>query len=74
MAEGSSGPHWNLQGLAFGLAIGLLGLALFLGRDGDGLRAVHLLGIVVLAVGAAVLVAAIDRAPGGDRKGPAPLP
>ncbi|CAN5780791.1 hypothetical protein BH10ACT1_BH10ACT1_09530 [soil metagenome] len=68
----SSGPVWDARGLGFGLVIGLLGLALLLGRDGTGLRPVHLLGIVVLGIGAAILVAAIDR-PAGSGKGPAPL-
>ena len=73
MAEhGTSGPRWDAQGLGFGLVIGLLGLALLLGRNGSGLRPVHLLGIVVLGAGAAILVTAIDR-PAGSGKGPAPL-
>jgi hypothetical protein len=56
-----------------GLVIGLLGLAMALGRHSDGLRPVHLLGIVVLAVGAALLVAAVDRPAGRSGRGPAPL-
>lgn len=71
MAE-RTGPRWDAQGLATGLALGLLGLALVLGRDRADLRLVHLVGIVVLGVGAAVLVTAIDR-PAGGRWGPGPL-
>ncbi|MCU1496911.1 MAG: hypothetical protein JWM47_864 [Acidimicrobiales bacterium] len=68
-----SGPRWDPQGLAVGLIIALVGLALLSGRGGDGLRPVHLLGIVVLGAGAALLVTAIDR-PAGSGHGPDPLP
>lgn len=64
------GPRWDTQGLGAGLVVGLLGIAFLLGRDGGGLRPVHLLGIVVLGIGAALLVTAIDRPTGS---GPTPL-
>ncbi|QXC62010.1 hypothetical protein KSP35_04115 [Aquihabitans sp. G128] len=70
--KGTTGPRWDAQGLGFGLVVGLIGLAMLLGRNGGGLRPVHLLGIVILGAGAAVLVTAIDR-PAGHGKGPAPL-
>lgn len=54
-------PRWDVQGLAFGLAIGFLGVLFVLGRDGGDLRPAHLLGVVVLAIGAAYLVDAVDR-------------
>ena len=54
-------PQWDVQGLAFGLSIGLLGVLLFLGRTGGALRPVHLLGVIALAVGTAYLVEAVDR-------------
>jgi hypothetical protein len=66
--------RWDTQTLGFGLAVGLVGVVLLLGRDGTSLRPVHLLGVVILGFGAAVLIAALDRGPGGHRaKGPAPL-
>lgn len=67
-----TGSRWDPQGLGFGLVIALLGLAFLLGRGDGSLRPVHLLGIVVLGAGAAILVAAIDR-PAGHGRGPAPL-
>lgn len=70
------GSRWDAQGLGTGLALGLLGAVLLVAREDRGLRPVHLLGAVVLAVGAAVLIAALDRpagARGRGRGGPAPL-
>lgn len=66
----SSGSRWDPQGLGFGLVTALLGLAFLLGRGDGSLRPVHLLGIVVLGAGTALLVAAIDR-PAGPGRGPA---
>lgn len=68
-----TGPRWDLQGLAVGLVIALLGLALLFGRGDVDLRPVHLLGIVVLGTGAALLLSALDR-PAGSGKGPEALP
>jgi hypothetical protein len=73
VADRSTRSRWDAQGLGFGLVLGLLGLAMVLGRSSDGLRPVHLLGIVVLGVGAALLVAALDRPAGAAGSGPAPL-
>ena len=72
--KGPSAPRWDVQTLAVGLAVGLVGIVLLLGRDGDSLRPVHLLGVAILGIGAAVLIAALDRGPSGRRSnGPAPL-
>lgn len=54
-------PVWDAQGLGFGLAFAFLGILFAVGRDDHSLRAVHLLGVVVLAVGVALLVPALQR-------------
>lgn len=61
MAEHRNSSGWDVQGLAIGLAIGFLGVVFLLGREGGDLRPAHLLGVVVLAIGAAYLVDAVDR-------------
>ena len=63
-----STSRWDTQGLGFGLAFGLLGLVFLVARDDGSLRPVHLLGVVVLAVGGALLLSAVDRSwPDMDR-------
>jgi hypothetical protein len=58
-------PHghstWDIQGLGFGLAFAFLGILFVLGRTDGSLRPVHLLGVVVLAAGVALLVGALER-------------
>ena len=56
-----SAPRWDAQGLAFGFTFGLLGLLFLIARHDRSLRPVHLLGVIGLAVGAALLLAALDR-------------
>ena len=66
MAESTS--RWDTQGLGFGLAFGLLGLLFLMGRNDHSLRPVHVLGVIVLSAGAALLMSAIDRTfPDQDR-------
>ncbi|MCU1453553.1 MAG: hypothetical protein JWN46_1699 [Acidimicrobiales bacterium] len=72
MADGSRG--WDVQTLGFGLALGLLGVVMLIGRNGTSLRPVHLLGVVLLGFGIAVLVAATGLGRRARRgSGPAPI-
>jgi hypothetical protein len=52
---------WDVQGLGFGLAFAFLGILFAVGRDDGSLRPVHLIGVVVLAAGVALLVGVLER-------------
>ena len=69
-----SSKRWDTQTLGFGLAVGLLGAVMLLGRHSSSLRPVHLLGVVILGFGVAVLVgaAAVGRR-GHAPDGPGPV-
>ncbi|MCU1351381.1 MAG: hypothetical protein JWM05_590 [Acidimicrobiales bacterium] len=77
MADKSAG--WDVQTLGFGIALGLLGAVMLISRDSPSLRPVHLLGVVILGFGIAVLVAAVGLGRSTGRigrargAGPAPL-
>jgi hypothetical protein len=73
MAESSR--SWDVQTLGFGLALGLFGVVMLLGRNSTSLRPVHLLGVVLLGFGVAVLVAATGLGRhAGRSSGPGPAP